>query len=825
MDDDILKQLTEDAKARYEAHPVIVSALRDKDGTPLDNDFLAKASEDFPVQSNYFRTYLLWMDATIVLSERNYHDWEYADQFRIYYGASSAGYSNLCRRHHYFASVPSFEGVLGLDSGGLEARLQSEVFPQILGIIKDVNTQVVEGELGKISTISDFFTVECEIINRLNRNTDKNDENNKKYVKILVKCRRVLYKKIVEMATEERDRLREGSDHWPTWNCGQRALSGRRLPFPDLQHLVYLESVIGGVHALDRDETGGFFEMATLIQLLAGMPMEQGKAVEWMNKTLQLAGADHPLAHSLLQNAYLAYVVQRPLPHSPIGRAIFRWPLSPDTAFKPRVTNTAQNYKSHFCGITMSLKGLAFQLADSTGACASQSLWSALQAWPYRHHTTSSSPVITILANKISASNGRRTFPSHGLNAANLAEAIRQHDGLAPLVIHGDSFQERPGIFNKGDFNALCAAMLFGGFPVILLGKRKSDNNEKHAICLTGFRAEWLDVVENRHSIYTLCGDSSISTYYAHDVNIGINARYDVLTTDDSDEMLSLDYSGLASAPCVHRIAEVWGYENEEALKNAPRDDKGLPIIKENNANSREMARKLELSRKLIKLTGEPFEPDTILVALPHQIRLDPRRFLYHVRAQASVLVGAAINLLFVRDTECPSYKFWPFEDMLQGLTYAIRFVGLSGYLEEGLKRHLPPDPMLLSEVRKALVEQVRPLPKYIGLMRVGIFVNEKHYPLADLLFDTTESDPNHPVFACVSFMPACNNLVFMAENQTEECIDAFSEHTREYSTARKKRRISTFGTLIKAYTNTTCPPEVSNFHFLKERAHAIAFG
>lgn len=68
-------------------------------------------------QAKYLRAYLSVFDAKSVIEEPYYFDRDYLDEFTNFYGRSSQGYPNVCKRIHFFSSLDItkelLEGALG----------------------------------------------------------------------------------------------------------------------------------------------------------------------------------------------------------------------------------------------------------------------------------------------------------------------------------------------------------------------------------------------------------------------------------------------------------------------------------------------------------------------------------------------------------------------------------------------------------------------------------------------------------------------------------------------------------------------------------------
>lgn len=87
-----------------------------------DRDPLARlTSEGYSRQAQYLRCYLHDLGARSVVIEPNYFDRDYLSEFGAFYSASTAGYSNICQRAHYFSSAVPRSRFSMAASGDLEA--------------------------------------------------------------------------------------------------------------------------------------------------------------------------------------------------------------------------------------------------------------------------------------------------------------------------------------------------------------------------------------------------------------------------------------------------------------------------------------------------------------------------------------------------------------------------------------------------------------------------------------------------------------------------------------------------------------------------------
>jgi hypothetical protein len=90
------------------------------------------------------------------------------------------------------------------------------------------------------------------------------------------------------------------------------------------------------------------------------------------------------------------------------------------------------------------------------------------------------------------------------------------------------------------------------------------------------------------------------------------------------------------------------------------------------------------------------------------------------------------------------------------GLTTSARFTRLPRYVQHELGCVLGANPSLLGRTRLALWENVPPMSLHIGVVRFGLGPR----PLLDVLFDTTDSEPNMRAFCHVAYDPQVLKLV-----------------------------------------------------------------
>jgi len=186
--------------------------------------------------------------------------------------------------------------------------------------------------------------------------------------------------------------------------------------------------------------------------------------------------------------------------------------------------------------------------------------------------------------------------------------------------------------------------------------------------------------------------DSWIQHIYAHDDNVGPNVRFRIDTGAQGQAVLALD----APPPTAQRTA-----------------------------------------LKLRNISYDAFVPERMIVAVHNDLRTSVDT-VHKAALLVANRIGNAANS-FVVVTGGPAH----------GITASARFIRISEYLGNELHQLLGGNSAVLSKTRLALTEQVRPMSLHLGVVRVG---DHQSTPLMDILYDTTDSDRNHPVFANVAF-------------------------------------------------------------------------
>lgn len=411
---------------------------------------------------------------------------------------------------------------------------------------------------------------------------------------------------------------------------------------------------------------------------------------------LRRAASGNPRIRQELQDNYLGFIVLRPLDGALLGRTVVRW--YPETLpHTPRVFEpAARAYRVHVAGIPLTVTGLAWQQQDTgVAACATVSLWTMFQSSAFdEFHAIPTTAKITQDAHK-NASLGDRTFPSKKLSVYQMLEAIKEQN-LSPLVIMGDVPAANNGIpgSSKAKFSSTCAALIRSGFPMVVMVQIK-EQSVGHAVCLVGFRENHGNQIV-QHDV--VLHDGGIEYVYVNDDNLGPNVRFKIheITTGKTS-MVVLRSEAPAQSSCKDQdpISDYWA---------------------------------------LI--------PYQIVAATPHELRLSTETLHEDGKRKARALQDVFRFFLNAQK-----------QDTTINLTLSIRFLKIAEYTVNELGQTLKSSPALLGRIRLSLSEKVPPMSLYVGVVRIGF---DATTPLLDVLYDTTDTDRNHPVFAHVAYNQDC---------------------------------------------------------------------
>lgn len=177
---------------------------------------------------------------------------------------------------------------------------------------------------------------------------------------------------------------------------------------------------------------------------------------------------------------YLGFSVIKPLHGSPLGRTVLLAlsGQSQDGGLRDLACTT--DYTVHLAGVSLTVKGLAFQQQDvGVSACATTAIWCSLQKIRDFEAISWATPSkITNLAVRHTLPFGR-AMPSEGLSTDQMCQAI-QALGLAPSLSRVSSPEQ--------GLSHLHAAVLSGFAPIVIMEMEYRDSNLCHAVTVVGMK-------------------------------------------------------------------------------------------------------------------------------------------------------------------------------------------------------------------------------------------------------------------------------------------------------------------------------------------------
>lgn len=225
------------------------------------------------------------------------------------------------------------------------------------------------------------------------------------------------------------------------------------------------------------------------------------------------------LTKKRLQNAYLGFIVIKPLPKTIIGRTCLQtYPLENRREFP-----IVRECDVHLFGLELSVRSLPFQEQDQVAAaCATSALWSVFQGTGKLFQHQIPSPVeITNLANTY-YDHESRSLPSEGLTPAQMAHAVRCLS-LEPYMVRTNQYYT---------IKSTIYAFLQSKIPLIMvIDLFDADYNNSrfkylatHAVAVAGYSLGHRSLTPIGKTNFRLRA-SKIDKIYAHDDQVGPFAR------------------------------------------------------------------------------------------------------------------------------------------------------------------------------------------------------------------------------------------------------------------------------------------------------------
>ncbi|MGH9885058.1 MAG: hypothetical protein ACREBE_06000 [bacterium] len=397
-------------------------------------------------------------------------------------------------------------------------------------------------------------------------------------------------------------------------------------------------------------------------------------------------------ARKLIEESYLGHIIIRPIPEAPIGRTVLE--VYPDdagiAAGMPRIMEPAREYEAHIAGLTLAVSGVAWQQQDSAVGSCA-----TVGLWSMLHSSAFDDHHAIPTTATITSMAHRSAPMGHRAfpdSGLHLAQILEviKGHGLAPVMILGD---EDHGEFSRQRFCTLVGSFIRSGYPVLVNGWLEEGENgrEAHTVCIVGFRSSALPTALSGD--YVLA-DANIDVVYVHDDNLGPNARFRVR---DRDGVISL----VPESPEPRRGA--WPTENPTK-------------------------------------TYHEIVPTEMVVAVHQELRTDPVELQRAAHKYAHWLPLALDHeLKQQRGRQVP------------GMIVGSRFLRLRHYVERELASALRARAgKVLSRARLELWEEIAPMSLHVGLVRVSLGLE----PMADILFDTSDSDRHLRPTAYVAYQP-----------------------------------------------------------------------
>jgi hypothetical protein len=244
-----------------------------------------------------------------------------------------------------------------------------------------------------------------------------------------------------------------------------------------------------------------------------------------------LAALVDPESGATIWDSYLGYIVVKPLPARQIGATLLL--PYPATTVNRRHYPVGRHYEVNLLGKQLTLQTLIFQEQDNNvSACATTALWMAFHKTANLFQTPLPSPYsITAAARNLFNHHGR-TFPSVGLDQAQIGEAIQAVGLVAELRnyrqagewgLHpGVGEDEHMAVQLRGAKGFMYAYLRLG-LPVLLFLLLDESPQQGHLITVTGYRLSGAAAPPSDKLSLTA---DTIDRLYAHDDQMGPYARY-----------------------------------------------------------------------------------------------------------------------------------------------------------------------------------------------------------------------------------------------------------------------------------------------------------
>jgi hypothetical protein len=248
-----------------------------------------------------------------------------------------------------------------------------------------------------------------------------------------------------------------------------------------------------------------------------------------------LKGVPKKMSIKKLKDAYLGFIVVKPLPETIIGRTCL---ATYESDKGRRHFGSARDYVANLFGISLQVDTIAYQEQDTVvAACATSALWSVFNSTGrlFQHQIMSPVEISEVACQNLPFES--RFFPNPRLSPERMAQAIRCV-GLEPYLIPA----EDQAILKAAAYSYLkCKIPMLLGLQIAdisQLPKGKAKPMGLHAIAITGF-SSGKTTPQPFGKTGFLSVASMIDKIYAHDDQVGPFARmimdYDEVAMDQKD--------------------------------------------------------------------------------------------------------------------------------------------------------------------------------------------------------------------------------------------------------------------------------------------------
>lgn len=462
---------------------------------------------------------------------------------------------------------------------------------------------------------------------------------------------------------------------------------------------------------------------------------------------------------SSLSDAYIGFVVIRPIPHTFLAKVCVR-------PYQELINNDnykliTREHRVSLFGLCLTVTTAAFLEQDKVvSACATSALWMLFSSSFHKSLENLPSPSAITKSASLPTSEGGRTFPTSGLFPMQVAKSLK-HFGLEPLMFSCSADN------NSEDLKEIIHSYIGNDIPVLIGGSiyRKLDDGQikylgKHLICALGHHVQRHNYHEPKHRLLA----HDVKTIYVHDDRIGPYVRIDTTPLSIS-------------------------VENEKVT--------GLEF---------------SLFNGKIK---EYIAPDFAIVGLYHKVRIpyiDIRNMccaLYSYVYEMSVIVNNYLNTNAEQDNEKDKRLF--FQKAQAGIQRLITEPwDISLTTNTSVKEDILSNQNFITfngaSTKTSLL--LKSMPKYIWRCRIWDNIQGKNKIFTDILFDATEVPQGQMLIGYVTYSLEADAIW---RGIAEEANDPGA--WRQYKVSQEaKKHISVFLRFFsrnkeKAYLNTLYGP------------------